>query len=171
MRPQLRHLLATCAVSAIALGGTTLPSASAADLTCDNPEALQSAVVEAQGAVATAKSAVKASNRPLGRLVSAKRAEARVELKQSQAELRSLAREADKAHSAAELKALRAQVRAERKDVAEARNLLTHKRAVLAAIKADRSTARTSLQAARVVLHDLVELQDTCSTTPVEPAV
>lgn len=169
MRPELRHVLATCAVSAIALGGTALPTASAADLTCGNPEALQSAVVEAQGAVATAKSAVKATNRPLGQLVSAKRAEARVELKQSRAELRSLAREAHEAHSAAELKVLRAQVRAERKDVAEARNLLTVKRAVLAAVKADRIAARTSLQAARVVLHDLVELKDTCSTTPVEP--
>ena len=169
MRRQLRHVLATCAVSAIALGGTALPSASAADLTCDNPEALQSAVVEAQGAVATAKSAVKASNRPLGQLVSAKRTGAWVELKQSRVELRSLAREAHKAHSAAELKALRLQMRAERKDVADARTLLTVKRAVLAAVKADRTAARTSLQAARVVLHGLVELQDTCSTTPVEP--
>ena len=169
MRSHLRHVLASCAVSAIALGGTALPSASAADLSCDNPEGLQSAVVEAQGAVATAKSAVKASNRPLGQLVSAKRAEARVELKQSRAELRLLAREAHKAHSAAELKALRAQTRAERRDVAEARNLLTVKRAVLAAVKADRLAARTSLQAARVVLHDLVELQGSCSTPPVEP--
>lgn len=42
-------------------------------LTCDNPEALESAIVDAQGAVATATSAVKDSNRPLGQLVSAKR--------------------------------------------------------------------------------------------------
>ena len=159
----LRHVLATCAVSALALGGTALPSASAfaAEASCDDPAALASAVTQAQTDVVAAKQALRAANRPMGRLVAARRHEAHAELKLSRTELRSLR---TKSHQAtpAERKALRVQKQVERRDIAEARNLLTVKRSLLAAIKADRHAAKQQLVTAKAALAQLNEIAAGC---------
>jgi hypothetical protein len=49
--------------------------------------------------------------------------------------------------------------------VAEARSLLTFKRAMLAEIKADRLAARTAFVSATQTLASLQELEDSCATT------
>ncbi len=161
----LRRSLAFCAVSAIAFGGAVLPTASAADASCDDPAALATAVTDAQTAVTQARAAFKATNAPLGRLIVAKRAEARVELKQSRTEMRSLVKEARHAKSRSELKALRAQMRVERHDIAKSRSLLTYKKVLLASIRADRKAARDAFRVARAALESLETLQESCSGT------
>ena len=161
----LRRSLAVCAVSAIAFGGAVLPTASAADVSCADPAALATAVTDAQTAVTQAKAAFKATNVPLGKAVAAKRAEARAELKQSRTQMRTLTKEARHTKSGRELKDLRAQMKAERHDIAESRNLLTYKKALLASIKADRKTARDAFRAARTALETLKTLQESCSGT------
>ena len=163
MSHRLRHVLATTAVSALALGGAVLPSAaSAADLSCDNPAAVQTAVVSAQAAVSAARADVKAANRPLGKVVAAKRHAAKVELRQSRTELRALRAKAKTAPLATR-KALIQQMRQERRDIAHARNLLTEKRALLAQIKTERRAAHVELKAARAALAQLEALQARCS--------
>lgn len=161
----LRRSLAVCAVSAIAFGGAVLPTASAADVSCADPVSLATAVTDAQTVVTQAKAAFKATNVPLGKAVAAKRAEARAELKQSRSQLRTLAKEARHTKSGSELKDLRVQMKAERHDIAESRNLLTFKKALLASIKADRKTARDAFRAARTALDALETLQESCSGT------
>jgi hypothetical protein len=161
----LRHTLAASTISVIGLMATAVPSASAADYSCDDTVALNAAVVSAQQAVTDARAAFVASNRPLGRLISAKRHEARAELAQSRAALRTLAQQARSADTRAEAATLRTQIRAERRDLVEARNLLTFKRAMLAEIKADRLAARTAFASAKAALESLQELEDSCATT------
>ncbi len=161
----VRHILAASTISVIGLMGTAVPAASAADYSCDDTVALNAAVVSAQQAVTDARAAFVAANRPLGRLIAAKRHEARVELSQSRAALRTLARQSRSADTRAEAAALRTQIRAERRDVAEARSLLTFKRAMLAEIKADRVAARTAFVSATQTLASLQELEDSCTTT------
>lgn len=161
----VRHILAASTISVIGLMGTAIPAASAADSSCDDTVALNAAVVSAQQAVTDARAAYRAANRPLGRLIAAKRHEARVELSQSRAALRTLARQSRSADTRAEAAALRTQIRAERRDVAEARSLLTFKRAMLAEIKADRLAARTAFVSATQTLASLQELEDSCATT------
>ena len=91
--------------------------------------------------------------------------EARAELKQSRTQMRTLTKEARHTKSGSELKDLRAQMKAERHDIAESRNLLTYKKALLASIKADRKTARDAFLAARTALETLKTLQESCSGT------
>lgn len=164
----LRHTLAASAISVIGLMGTVIPAASAADYSCDDTVALHDAVASAQQAVTDARAAFVAANRPLGRLIAAKRHEARAELSQSRAALRTLARQSRSADTRQEAAALRTQIRAERRDIAEARSLLTYKREMLAAIKADRLAARTAFASARATLESLQETEDSC-TTPTAP--
>ena len=165
MSLHLRRSLAVCAVSAIAFGGAVLPTASAADVSCADPAALATAVTDAQTAVTQAKAAFKATNVPLGKAVAAKRAEARAELKQSRSQMRTLVKEARHTKSGSELTDLRAQMKVERHDIAESRNLLTYKKALLASIKTDRTTARDAFRAARTALETLKTLQESCSGT------
>jgi hypothetical protein len=164
MSHRLRHVIATSAVSALALGGAVLApaSASAAEPSCDNPAALHSAVVSAQGAVAAASADMKAANRPLGAQVAAKRHAAKAELAQSRTELRALRDQAKLAPKATR-KSLIQQMRQERRDIARARNLLTVKHSLLAQIKAERRAAHAELKAARAMLRRLEALQAGCS--------
>ena len=148
VRQHLRRAVAATALTAVLAPMTAAP-ASADETTCDAVVAT-AAVTSAEQAVSDARAAFKAANRPLGRLVAAKRHEARAELAQSKAALRALAKETRSASTRDGLEALRAEARAERRDVAEARSLLTFKRATLAAIKADRAAARTGLAAAQL---------------------
>lgn len=163
----LRHVFVTGAVAVTSLFATAaaVPAASAADYSCADTVALHGAVDTAQQAVVDARAAFVAANRPLGRLISAKRHEARAELTQSRAALRTLAKQSRSADSRDEAAALRVQMRAERRDLAEARNLLTFKRAMLAEIKADRRAARTAFVSARDALESLQQLEDSCTTT------
>ena len=151
VRHHLRRAAAATALMAAVLVPLTAAPASADETTCD-AEVASAAVTSAEQAVRDARAAFKAANRPLGRLVAAKRHEARVELAHSKAALRALAKETRSASTRDGLEALRAEARAERRDVAEARSLLTFKRATLAAIKADRAAARAALAAARAEL-------------------
>ncbi len=162
MSLHLRHALATSAVTALAFGGAALPSANATEVSCDNPEELSVAVTQAQESVDSARQVFRAANRPLGRLVAAKRHEARAELAQSRAAMRTLRRQAGHASSPEERRALHAQLRTERREAAMARTLLTFKRELLAAIKADRHDARVQLRDARAELSDLREVEEGC---------
>ena len=163
MRNTARRALAA-AVLTTALAAQLAPAASADETTCDATVA-GAAVTSAEQTVADARAAFKAANRPLGRLVAAKRHEARAELAQSRTALRALAKEARSGSTADGRAALSAEVRAERRDVAEARNLLTFKRALLAAIKADRAAARAALVAARAELAKARAAEDACGST------
>jgi hypothetical protein len=162
-----RLALAAASLSVLAIFAGSVPSASAADPSCDDAVALQASVADAQTLVTEARVAFHAANRPLGRLIAAKRHEARSELTRSRSTLRVLTKEARTATSAAERLALHAELRTERRAAASARNLLDFKRVTLAAIKADRRTARAALVAARVTLVQLTELEGSCA--PVAP--
>ena len=161
MHHTARRALAAVALTT-ALAAPLAPPASAdGTSTCDGTAA---AVTTAEQAVADARAAVKAANRPLGRLVAAKRHEARAELAQSRAALRALAKQARGGSTPDGAEALRAEARAERRDVAEARSLLTFKRALLAAIKADRAAGRAALVTAKADLAAARTAQDACLT-------
>ena len=162
MRRTARRAL-VAAVLTTALAAPLAPTASADEATCD-VTATGAALTTAEQTVADARAAFQAANRPLGRLVAAKRHEARVELARSRAALRALAKQARSGSTSDGSAALRAEVRAERRDVAEARNLLTFKRALLAAIKADRAAARAALVAARAELAKARAAQDACAS-------
>ena len=160
MRDTARRAL-TAAVLTTVLAAPLAPAASADETTCDGTAAA-AAVTTAEQAVADARAAFRAANRPLGRLVAAKRHEARAELAPSRAELRALARQARSGSTTDGLAALRAEARAERRDAAEARSLLTFKRALLAAIKADRVAARAALATAKADLAAARAAEDAC---------
>ena len=163
MHAPLRRALAAGLVTAAAAATFAVPlSAEASNKACDAPTVAAS-LATAKAEVAQAKAAFKAANRPLGKLVSAKRHEAKAEIKQSVTALRALDDEAGDDSTGDGAEAVRAQVRAERHDIAEARNLLTYKRAMLAEIKADRLAARTAYRAATSELHRLAALEDSCS--------
>ena len=121
VRHHLRRTVAATALTAAVLAPVTAAPASADETTCDAVVAT-AAVTSAEQAVRDARAAFKAANRPLGRLVAAKRHEARVELAHSQAALRALAKETRSASTRDALETLRAATRVERRDVAEARS-------------------------------------------------
>ena len=154
------RLAAGGTVAVLALGGLLPAAASADEVTCDTVDA---ALVTARADLDAAKAERKAAHRPLGKLVSEKRHEARAELSQSRAELKELTKEARKAKKK-ELKALQRQMRAERSDIAESHRLLTVKRELLAAIQADRAAARAAEDVARAHLHDLKQLRESCES-------
>ena len=95
----LRRTVAATALTAAVLAPLTAAPASADETTCDAVVAT-AAVTSAEQAVSDARAAFKAANRPLGRLVAAKRHEARAELAQSKAALRALAKESRSASPA-----------------------------------------------------------------------
>ena len=158
-----RRAVAAAGLSVLAVLGTVAP-ATAADPACD-AVALQASVVEAQSAVTAAQAAFHAANRPLGRLVAAKRHEAKAELSQSRAAMRTLTAQLHGRRTTDVRQAVLVQLRAERRDAAEARSLLTFKRAMLAEIKAEKAAARTALVAARATLRSLETAQESCGTT------
>ena len=163
MHAPLRRALTAGLVTAAAAATVAVPmSAEASNKTCDAPTVAASLAM-AQADVAQARAAFKAANRPLGQLVAAKRHEAKAEIKQSSDALRALDDQAEGDSTRDGADAVRAQARAERHDIAEARNLLTFKRAMLAEIKADRLAARTAYRAATSELHRLASLEDSCS--------
>ena len=158
-----RHALAAASLSVLAVLGTVAP-ASAADPACDDAVALQASVDGARSALTDAQAAFHAANRPLGRLVAAKRHEAKAELAQSRAAMRTLRSQLRGKQAAETRAAVLVQLRAERRDAAEARNLLTFKRAALAQVKADRLAARAAVTAARTALEGLETTQESCAT-------
>ena len=162
-----RRAVAAAGLSVLAVLGTVAP-ATAADPACDDTVALQASVVEAQSAVTAAQAAFHAANRPLGRLVAAKRHEAKAELSQSRAAMRTLTAQLHGRRTTDVRQAVLVQLRAERRDAAEARNLLTFKRAMLTEIKAEKAAARTALVAARATLRSLETTQESCGTTTTE---
>ena len=163
VRQHLRRTVAATALTVAVLTPTAATPASADETTCDAVVAT-AAVTSAEQAVSDARAAFKAANRPLGRLVAAKRHEARVELAQSKAALRTLAKESRSASARDGFEAQLTEARAERRDVAEARSLLTYKRATLAAIKADRAAARAGLAAAKAQLAVARSAAATCGS-------
>jgi uncharacterized protein involved in outer membrane biogenesis len=163
----LRHLLAGSALAALVSGGALLSPASATvTASCDDPAALTAAITQAQADLTQARVDLKAANRPLGRLVAAKRHEARAELATSRVALRALRKQLAHTKSPADRAALRQQIHGERRDVSHARSLLELKRAVLTEIKADRAAARAEVTAATTSLAELTALQETCPTAP-----
>lgn len=68
-------------------GSTLLSPAAAAEASCDAPARLTAAITRAQTDLAQARLDVQAVNCPLGRLVAAKRREAKVDLTTSRAQL------------------------------------------------------------------------------------
>ncbi len=163
----VRRALAASSLSVVAVLGTVGP-ATAADPACGDAVALQASVDEAETAVTAAQAAFHAANRPLGRLVSAKRHEARAELAQSRDALKALTAQLHGRLATDVRQGVLTQLRAERRDAAEARSLLTFKRAMLAEIKADRSAARAAVVAARTALDDLETTQESCDATSTE---
>jgi hypothetical protein len=162
-----RRALAAAGLSVLAVLGTVAP-ANAADPSCDDAVALQTSVTEARTAVSAARAAFHAANRPLGQLVAAKRHETKAELSQSRAAMRTLTSQLHGRRTTDVRQTVLVQLRAERHDAAEARNLLTFKRALLAEIKADRSAARAAVVAARTTLRSLETTQESCGTTTTE---
>ncbi|CAN5538349.1 hypothetical protein BH10ACT10_BH10ACT10_05450 [soil metagenome] len=130
----VRPALLAVSLSLLAMLGNVAP-ASAADPVCDDVVALQASVDDAHTALVVAKVAFHAVNRPLGRLVAAKRHEAK------------------------------AQPHAQHRGRAEAPNLLSDKRTALDAVKADRRAARVAVAAARTALRDLEKTQDSCGSS------
>jgi hypothetical protein len=160
----LRRALAASSLSVLAVLGTVAP-ASAADPACDDAVALQTSVDGARTALTAAEAAFHAANRPLGLLVAAKRHEAKAELAQSRAALKSLSAQLHGRRTTDVRQSVLLQLRTERRDVVEARSLLTFKRAALAEIKADRTAARAALTSARTALADLETTQESCGST------
>jgi hypothetical protein len=141
--------LALVAVSAPSQADTSTP-------TCDDPVAVHDAVVSAQQTLGDAQAVWKVVNRPLGRMVAAKRHQAKADLVAAQTEARVLRRELRHTHSVAAAQEVRSSLRAEHQQAAHARNLLQFKRAALAEVKAQRAAARLSRDEAT---SDLAELQ------------
>ena len=158
MNPRLRTAVVATALAigfspAVAFADGSVPS-------CEDAAGLHAAVVAAQQQVTDAKAAFKAANRPLGRLVAAKRHEARTELAQSRTAMKQL--RAQLRHGGDDAVTVRAELRAEQRDVAHARNLLQFKRALLREIKTDRAEARTTWRAARADLAELESTEESC---------
>jgi hypothetical protein len=161
-----RRALAAASLSVLAVLGTVAP-ATADDAACADTS-LQASVDAARTTLTAAQAAFHAANRPLGQLVAAKRHEAKAELTQSRAALKALTAQLRGRPTAAVRESVLTQLRAERRDVAEARSLLTYKRGVLAEIKAERSAARAAVVAARTALEDLQTTQESCDSTSTE---
>jgi hypothetical protein len=131
--------------------------------TCDDPAAVHAAVVSAQQTLSDAQAVWAVVNRPLGRMVAAKRHQAKADLAAAQAEATVLRKQLRHARSAAEAQELRSSLRAEHQQTAHARNLLEFKRAALAEVKAQRAAARLSLEQAQSDLADLQGDEAACS--------
>ncbi|NUR07156.1 MAG: hypothetical protein HOQ45_09105 [Nocardioidaceae bacterium] len=137
-------------------------------LSCDDPAALDAAVAAATQDFSDARTSAKAAHRPLGVLVSAKRHEAKTEIEQSRTALKALRTQLKDADGKEQVKAARAAIRDEHRDIAHARNLLDSKREVLREVKADRAAARAALASARTHLAEVQAFQDAC-TDPEPP--
>ena len=149
-----RKALATTAVSAfLAVGALAGPAAAAPA----DPAACTAATAQlatAQDGFTAARLAVKAANRPLGKLIAAERKEARTEVRTSLAALRSVQKATAKTRDKSARKALLAQAKAERADVRHSTRLLDSKKALLAEIKADRQAAHAAFAVAKTALLD-----------------
>ena len=154
--------LALVAISAPSQAETTTPS-------CDDPVAVHDAVVSAEQTLSDAQAVWRVVNRPLGRMVAAKRHQAKADLAAAQAESRVLRKELRHTQSAAAAKELRSTLSAEHQQAAHARNLLEFKRAAIAEVKAQRAAARLSLQQARSDLAELQADEAACSSAPTTP--
>lgn len=162
----VRRAFAAASLSVLAVLSTVTP-ASAADPACDDTVALQTSVDNARTVLTDTQAAFHAANRPLGLLVAAKRHEAKAELAQSRAALKTLTAQLHGPQASDVRQSVLTQLRVARHDQAEARSLLTFKRTALAAIKADRAAARAAVDAARTALENLEATQASCSPTTV----
>ena len=153
------------ACASLALVAVSVPSqAQATAPSCDDPTAMQAAVVSAEQTVSDAQAVWKVVNRPLGRMVAAKRHQAKADLLASQTEIKVLRKELRHTSSSAAVQEVRASLREEHQLAAHARNLLEFKRAAIAEVKAQRAAARLSLEQARADLADLEAAEAACST-------
>ena len=179
MNLRARHTLAALALTAgTALGTTLVPTAvHAEEMVCPTAEELSGSLEAARVEAAAAKAAFKASNRPLGQLVKATKAESRQAVKQLQRSLRDLRADVRGAEGAEEEVAAEAAYDEARAALRAHRHLLDSKRALLAEIKAGRVEARTAWQESRKALESLRETAEACegagddTEEPVDPPV
>jgi hypothetical protein len=171
MTPPLSRLLAASAFSAlVATVGVAGPAA--ADEVAPTAECATATaeLVTAKANVVAARQAFVAMNRPLGKLITAERAAARVEVRTSRTALRRLEGRLGASHDKAARKALEAQIKAERADIRHGNRLLGSKGALLAEIKADRDAANKAFSAAKSARAAAqVIAEAACPDAPTEP--
>lgn len=164
--------LAAAAVCAFAFGPLATPAAHAfTEGVCD-PVADQAELQTALEETAAAKKAFKATNRPLGQLMKETRKEARAEAKQSRAAIKQIRVESrDRSLTPEERAELKAQAKAEQKELRHSLRLLESKKALLAEITAERRAAHAVWKAERVELAAIRAHVEACeSSEPTEPS-
>lgn len=170
----IRRALVAGALSAAALGATTVAPAMADD-TSPSPECVTATaqVATAKAGFVAARQAFVATNKPMGKLLAAERLAARAEVRTSQIAIRQLQHTAAKTHDKAARATLVAHIRAERADIRHSTRLLDSKAALRAQALADRKAAKTAFAAARAASETAETAADAActDTAPTPPTV
>ena len=158
---QIRRTLAVGALSAIAFAGFASTPANADSHL--SRETVADAVVAAKENRDQKKAAfTEYKNTPWGQLVKAERAEARAEVRSSERTIKALVKEAKSEKGAARKESVQ-QIKAEHKDVARAERELSSKKALRAAIQAERKTLKSEWEAAEQELREARRFQEACN--------
>jgi hypothetical protein len=166
-----RRTLATSAVSALLAVGALAGPAAAAPADPAACTAATAQLTTARDGFTAARLAVKAANRPIGKLMAAERAEARKEVRTSVAALRQLKKATAKTHDKDARKELQEQARKERADIRHSSRLLGSRAALLAQVRSERAAAKAAFAVARKALHVAREAVETACADAPEPTV
>lgn len=168
----LRQALSAGAVTTLLAAGAALvgsPSPASAAEPTPACVAATAAVTTARAGLVTARHAYVAFERSTHTLMQVERSQARAEAASSRKAIRALEQQLHATHDKAQRAALRAQVRAEMRDVTHSRKLLTSRKALLDQVKADRAAAAAAFRAAKVQLHQAKVAERTACGDTTEP--